>query len=1002
MGFPQFANIDNRIYKTMVNRAGNNKEMSELQPWIRVTSTLHKFLTLESIKNVESFTERYGDTQKSGRVGTDKNGASVYAGNERAFRPSPTISSLNISQGNEGLSKKASFTITAYTKGQAELIINYFMEPGVHCLIEFGFNQNQSVSQKCQFGGSVETKSGDIEYSGIPGYASYKSKESDDTSATCEVIRYKNIAYVREKRKRSNGTYDAMLAIITGGNTNFGDNESYNIDVECTSIGELPAYLQHHKNIQTTNGKSPIQFSKRFPPEEFSDYGDDDKGSAVEIGKSLFKQMFNELPAHKRMKKVRDLVDQKWATNPSNFVNMDKEIRTTLTEEVKSGMLALTSNENLEQLSTEISSNGVTEKATAQQGEDAKKSLQVSLSDDNTKTGIGDNVVGKIPSDQPLFSDRRYIKVALAFTILEMQPNTSDEIPVICQNGSTVSPLYINWQDTICKGHKHMYSVDPNTLYVPNKHHPRFRIEGAFVDPVTEIKEGKESITAFTNPIPNLLVADDDGKNVTFNEGPSVITDMHPNTHDDFEGYSYFPSNTPLKCGSQENSDASFNVVEANAFNWGYLRNLYIDFDFFIQTIQQNSYLSKDILYTLLNGLSGGVNMMWDFQIVEQCSIDYNQSRTENGNDKDDFYQWYSRYIRGATDESGPMPGQEELAVVDLSFFGKQTPTPSLGIAGFQSRGLKSPFLSATLKFDIPSAMKGQITAQRRKGGNTQNPNLEQKDKNFKQSNDTKEPLFSYLTDSVGEMIYHFNNHGAGKQRQLALQKQEEQRQDQMAKEGDSDAEYNEAVEAEGPWYKKAGNWISETYQSTKEGTKKLLGFDTEKVGEVRNANYEMVLGNANVIPSTQDRKANLDLIQGFADVYTGNNTTLDKVAKVSAWKDTQILKIISDYDARDANAASKQHSIILPIEFEFEIPGISGFKMGDTFTIIDLPKKQYCERYFQVVEVSHQIEQSIWKTKIRGAMRNEKSGYKDGVSPKTYDDIILANKTFKKIDKPE
>ena len=67
MGFPQFANIDNRIYKTMVNRAGNNKEMSELQPWIRVTSTLHKFLTLESIKNVESFTERYGDTQKSGR-----------------------------------------------------------------------------------------------------------------------------------------------------------------------------------------------------------------------------------------------------------------------------------------------------------------------------------------------------------------------------------------------------------------------------------------------------------------------------------------------------------------------------------------------------------------------------------------------------------------------------------------------------------------------------------------------------------------------------------------------------------------------------------------------------------------------------------------------------------------------------------------------------------------------------------------------------------------------
>lgn len=182
MGFPQFANIDGRIYKTMVNRAGNNKSMSELQPWIRVTSTLHEFLTLESIKNVESFSEKYGDTQKSGRVGVNKNGASIYAGNERAFRPSPTISALDISQGNEGLSKKASFTITAYTKGQAELIINYFMEPGVHCLIEFGFNQNQSVSQKCTFGGNIETKSGAIVYDGIPGNASDKSKESNDTS----------------------------------------------------------------------------------------------------------------------------------------------------------------------------------------------------------------------------------------------------------------------------------------------------------------------------------------------------------------------------------------------------------------------------------------------------------------------------------------------------------------------------------------------------------------------------------------------------------------------------------------------------------------------------------------------------------------------------------------------------------------------------------------------------------------------------------------------------
>ena len=29
----------------------------------------------------------------------------------------------------------------------------------------------------------------------------------------------------------------------------------------------------------------------------------------------------------------------------------------------------------------------------------------------------------------------------------------------------------------------------------------------------------------------------------------------------------------------------------------------------------------------------------------------------------------------------------------------------------------------------------------------------------------------------------------------------------------------------------------------------------------------------------------------------------------------------------------------LLPIEFEFTLPGVSGFKIGDTFSITDLPR---------------------------------------------------------------
>ena len=135
MGFPQLANIDKRIFDTISSRTGNNVGMSQKQPWVKITSTLHNYLSLESIRGIETFAQRYGDTNKSGRVGIDRKGNSIYGtgednitpANERAFRPSPTINTVNISQGNEGLSKKVSFTINAYTKAQANTVINYFL-----------------------------------------------------------------------------------------------------------------------------------------------------------------------------------------------------------------------------------------------------------------------------------------------------------------------------------------------------------------------------------------------------------------------------------------------------------------------------------------------------------------------------------------------------------------------------------------------------------------------------------------------------------------------------------------------------------------------------------------------------------------------------------------------------------------------------------------------------------------------------------------------------------
>ena len=83
-----------------------------------------------------------------------------------------------------------------------------------------------------------------------------------------------------------------VIRIVTGGNMSFGDNESYSIEVELTSVGEIPTYLQHHKNVRLSGDSSNINNSSDNPMEDIEDDADEEKT----IGETLFKQMYNDLP----------------------------------------------------------------------------------------------------------------------------------------------------------------------------------------------------------------------------------------------------------------------------------------------------------------------------------------------------------------------------------------------------------------------------------------------------------------------------------------------------------------------------------------------------------------------------------------------------------------------------------------------------------------------------------------------------------------------------------
>lgn len=802
MGFPQLSNIAKNFVDTINSRAGNNIKASGIMPWIRVTSTLGDYLSLESSTNTQTFAQKYGNAERSGRLGLNKRGESVFVEPDRAYRPSPTISDITISQGNEGLSKKTSFVIVAYSLGQAELIMEHFLEPGNMVLVEWGENNANSVSQKTALD-------------------------------KCSIAAYNNLAYIQKKRAISKGTYDAVLGNITGGDVKFGGNETYEISVELTSIGELPAYLQHHKNVSSDVGDT-TESGKTFEKSEIK------RASKNEVGKALFMQMFNDLPQEKRITSVKNLVDQSWATNEANFVNMDKEIR----EDIVRGV-------------------------------------------ENASVVIGGESL-KVPSDTPIFSDKRFIRCALAFHILDLQSNISlDPIKTDCGETNT-SSAKINWKNTICRAHRHMFSANSNFLYIPNKQAPSFDLAGAL-----------KSETAFENPIPSF----DSLKNAEFQ------TNLHPPSE---RQYSYFPNENPLNFSDQGLYDSQYLKIEADAGRWGYLRDLYINFDFFCESIQSTALITKEVWYKILNGLSSAVNLYWDFQIVPRGAI---SEFKEGSNVEDEAYKYlYSQQT--------PKIGDEELQIVDASFIGKKQ--NGLGRAKFQSRGIRTPFLDASLNIDIPSAMKGQIIGNKLSGKSAaKNPNKEQKEINLS-------GLFTNKTDEVLEVLNSIRDQVE------AAASEEESAQDKQKR-------------------------------------------TNEEIKEQKISNFEMFVKTACIVPSIQDRSQDRDFASNFWDFYQANNVDLDTIMVVGAWDDTNLLKVVQRFDdgyigtdeaqQNSETSVTQENLPLLPIKFDFTIHGVSGLRVGDTFNIIDLPLT-YKNYIFQIKQVEHKISQNIWTTQVTSELR--------------------------------
>ena len=156
MSFSYFASPEAYIKSEIDLRKGNILYGSKLNAWIRVTSGVGNGMVITSNPNLPLF---YAANAIYGGIGadggqlqtetTDEEGGSKLVdiqGKEIKFndarwgRPRPIISGIDISEGNNGLSKKCELQITCFSLDQMIEIQKKFGEPAHSVFLEFGWN----------------------------------------------------------------------------------------------------------------------------------------------------------------------------------------------------------------------------------------------------------------------------------------------------------------------------------------------------------------------------------------------------------------------------------------------------------------------------------------------------------------------------------------------------------------------------------------------------------------------------------------------------------------------------------------------------------------------------------------------------------------------------------------------------------------------------------------------------------------------------------------------
>jgi hypothetical protein len=448
-------------------------------------------------------------------------------------------------------------------------------------------------------------------------------------------------------------------------------------------------------------------------------------------------------------------------------------------------------------------------------------------------------------------------------------------------------------------------------------------------------------------------------------------------------------------------------------YYWGYLENLYINFDLLKKELDTPNKTIREVLESLLNEMSSAVDAFWHFQINEKSEA--------------------------VKDKSGVERNTLVYTVNDENWIGEN---PNPAPVKFVHSGEQSRFLDADLNIDIPGSMASQIVSKRLAlSVNPSQPNLElggiftQKNDQFLKAyidagnsskttvttttaptttttqsdadkaleerlnkipkdtlTDEQKKTIEELKASQGANSTEVNKIQADKDKLRELENtraarllEAENRLD--LNDGDTGIlDIQEAGETNNPTAAaKARQDIAYIKLEIENLTKKIEESSTAVKTEqerIATALEEFEKGaNEQIVANISTNLEKIDVVPNPAEnsitAEDLNNFLTDPAIfkqkfKIYCCRDSKYLNILKTNAMGVKSGGGGRLSHPLPIKYSFTILGKSGIRRGDTFNIDGIPEKYAKNGLFQVTQIEHTIQNMKWTTKVQGEYRQQ------------------------------